>query len=100
MRAAAAIARAREQAGEGVGAERDGLGIESGSGEQVEMAMELCFGCESGDHETRAILAADTGEGDRGVVDGEREMLLEGEGDYLVEAAAVGEGQGEKPLGD
>jgi len=100
MGAAGTIAGARQQAGERERPEGDHLGIESRAGQQVEMVLEILFARKRRDHERFPILATDAGKGHGGIVNGEGQMLFEGEGDDLGEPPAIVEGEGEQPLSD
>jgi hypothetical protein len=100
MRAARAVAGAREEARERQRAERDALRFEPGAGHHIQMDTHVRFACEGGDYQRLAVFRADSGESDGGVVNRERQMLLKGERHDLAQLATIIEREGQKPLGD
>ena len=76
MSAAGAVARPRQQARQGERPERDDLGIESRACQQFEMPLHIRFAGEGRYDEGLGILAADTRECDRGVVNRKRQINL------------------------
>ena len=97
---AVSVFRAREHGSQRERRERDGLRIESGLLQQIEVLLEICLAYHRGHHERAITLAPDAGKCDGAIVDRERQMLFQRERDDLMQPARILERQFEQSLDD